>query len=274
MPVKYASGSYNPNALPGDFTTEFHRLEAQVELSWDKELASLRQAGLRDGMRILDVGCGPGFVAELLLSAFPTIEILAVDVLPEMIEAARRRITNPRIRFQTASLDMLAGEAKADWVIARYLLQHLADPAGAIHSLLALVQPHGGLSVIDVDGALWGMVHPTIPELERIYRKADLAQMKHCGNRAMGRKLWRMLRGAGASSVSLDIFAYHSDELGVEAFDSQLSPLRLTPALAQGAITLEEYSEACLAYAAWKRSPDPYVLMLGFAAHARVGLEL
>jgi SAM-dependent methyltransferase len=52
----------------------------------------LRLAGLAPGMRVLDVGCGPGevvFLAARLVG--PEGTVIGVDVSPEAIELARQR---------------------------------------------------------------------------------------------------------------------------------------------------------------------------------------
>jgi SAM-dependent methyltransferase len=41
---------------------------------------------------VLDLGCGPGAQTIALASALPDAEILAIDILPSMIEEARKRI--------------------------------------------------------------------------------------------------------------------------------------------------------------------------------------
>ena len=43
-----------------------------------------------DGHRILDLGCGDGVVAGLLLDRFPRAQVTGVDNSPPMLEATRR----------------------------------------------------------------------------------------------------------------------------------------------------------------------------------------
>lgn len=59
---------------------EIERLAAQASLGWDKEVRSLEWFGFRDGMSILELGSGPGFITEKLLERFPTSRITAVDI--------------------------------------------------------------------------------------------------------------------------------------------------------------------------------------------------
>ena len=47
---------------------------------------------------VLDLGCGPGAQTESLARALPMAQILAVDLLPAMVEEANRRFTDLGIR--------------------------------------------------------------------------------------------------------------------------------------------------------------------------------
>ena len=54
--------SYRAETEMRGVESEIERLRAQVLLSWDAEERALRRLGLRDGMEVLELGCGPGLV--------------------------------------------------------------------------------------------------------------------------------------------------------------------------------------------------------------------
>ena len=221
------SGSYYPHETKGGLDAELERLEAQVSVSWEKEFQVLKRLGLRDGMKILEQGCGPGFVTEKL----------------------------PENEF--------------DFVIARYLYQHIADPVLAVRATLPVLKEGGTLAVIDVDAGLWGMSHPFRPDLIPIYMKADQLQSSRQGDRAVGRKLWKILAKGGFSEPLLDIFSYHSDDCPLESFAPILNPYRLHAACSAGLISTMELNSALDAFDEFLIAPDAYVLMLGFIASAK-----
>jgi malonyl-CoA O-methyltransferase len=78
--------------------------------------------------RILELGCGTGYLTQLLLEYFPQAEMVAVDLSPERIEAARERVTPAsRVRFITAdveeadlsnlgSFDLIISNLMGDWL--------------------------------------------------------------------------------------------------------------------------------------------------------------
>ncbi len=83
----------------GHADVEVRRLLLQGRLYNDYTEHALRLAGLRPGMRVLDIGCGPGdvsFLAARLVG--PTGSVLGVDAAPVMVELARDRATEKGLR--------------------------------------------------------------------------------------------------------------------------------------------------------------------------------
>jgi SAM-dependent methyltransferase len=143
----------------GHTDVEVQRLLLQGRLYNDYTEHALRLAGLRPGMRVLDVGCGPGdvsFVAARLVS--PTGTVLGVDAAPEMIGLARVRAAEQglsAVHFTQAAIDAIALDEPVDAVIGRLILMHLPDPAATLQRLSSLVHPGGivAFSENDITGA-------------------------------------------------------------------------------------------------------------------------
>ncbi len=88
------------------------------------ERAIVRWAGLgRDGT-LVDVGCGCGQLAAALDKDFEG-SYLGTDIVPELIDYARRR-TSPRFQFAVVDdLTIPMGDAQADMVCLFSVLAHL-----------------------------------------------------------------------------------------------------------------------------------------------------
>ncbi|MGB9305181.1 MAG: methyltransferase domain-containing protein [Mycobacterium sp.] len=139
----------------GHADVEVQRLLLQGRLYNDYTEHALRLAGLRPGMRVLDIGCGPGdvsFVAARLVG--PTGSVLGVDAAPDMVELARARAAEQGlagVHFTQAAVDSIALDEPVDAVIGRLILMHLPDPAATLAHLSSFVRPGGVVAFSEND---------------------------------------------------------------------------------------------------------------------------
>jgi len=117
-----------------------HSDQALVE--W---IAQRFPAGL--GERVIDLGCGPGNIALLLVQRWPQLEVLGVDGAPKMLAVAKERAQSlpsdqaRRLEWQQACLPdpTLPGGASA--VVSNSLLHHLHEPAVLWNSIKHVAAP-------------------------------------------------------------------------------------------------------------------------------------
>lgn len=141
--------------LLGHADAEVKRLLLQGRLYNDYTEHALRLAGLRPGMRVLDIGSGPGdvsFIAAGLVG--PTGTVLGVDAAPAMVELARARAAEQglsTVHFMQGAVDTIALDEPVDAVIGRLILMHLPDPAATLRHLGSMVRPGGVIAFSEND---------------------------------------------------------------------------------------------------------------------------
>lgn len=86
------SGSYKLPSSSVAADAEIKRLAAQAQSGWEKEARNLSWFGLRDGMSVLELGSGPGFITEQLLALLPTSQITCVEIDHNLIEQAKQHL--------------------------------------------------------------------------------------------------------------------------------------------------------------------------------------
>jgi demethylmenaquinone methyltransferase/2-methoxy-6-polyprenyl-1,4-benzoquinol methylase len=113
---------------------------------WRRFLVSRVDAG--PGETVLDVATGTGAVACELIRQ-KGCRVVGVDVTPEMLAEARRRLP-PEVRLVEASAERLPFEdASFDALTFTYLLRYVADPAATLRELARVVRPGGTLASLE-----------------------------------------------------------------------------------------------------------------------------
>lgn len=108
------------------------------------------------GLRLLDVGCGGGLVAEPMrrLGA----DVVAVDAAERNIKTAmvHAQETGLDIDYRAATVEALiaAGEAPFDIVLNLEVVEHVADPAAFLADSSSLVRPGGMMVVATINRTL------------------------------------------------------------------------------------------------------------------------
>ncbi|GBQ31727.1 dethiobiotin synthase [Gluconacetobacter azotocaptans] len=104
----------------------------------------------RPPARILEIGCGTGFLSDMLRRMFPDAALTVTDLAPAMVERARRRLAplggDTRFLAMDAEDPALAGES-FDLVCSSLAMQWFADRAGTLSRLSDLLAPGGTLAL-------------------------------------------------------------------------------------------------------------------------------
>ncbi len=215
-----SAGSYAFGSFSEDHE-ELERLQRQAGIARELESRVLRQTGLDSGMRVLDLACGPGIVTAMLAEAVVDGEVLGVDLSKELLVQARAYADNQQltnVRFQQGdvyALDESLGQF--DFIYARFLFQHLADPDKAMAQILPRLAPGGRLCVVDIDDQ-WLTLHPEPDGFRSFTGHAAEGQSHYGGDRNVGRKLGYLLQTNGLKDVDVNVITVTSQQLGIRNF--------------------------------------------------------
>ncbi|KAB8196074.1 methyltransferase domain-containing protein [Nonomuraea phyllanthi] len=208
---------------------ELNRLKIQATASWPKEARVMREWGLRPDADVLEIGAGPGFITELLLQEVPQGSVTALELEEHQIAEAKAYLgphDESRLRFvQGSVMEQPLPDAAFDVAHARFLLQHVPDPLGALRETHRVLRPGGQVVIADVDDALWGSVHPAprLPVIDQVIQMRIDLQAERGGDRLIGRRIPKLLVAAGFEQIKVEAVAVSSDELGMEMLEPQLN---------------------------------------------------
>ena len=121
-----------------------------------------RNAGLSEGMSVLELGCGPGEVTELLSDMVgPDGQIVAVDQSHDMLAAATARFEGKQnVDFIRGDLngDIQFMEAieheRFDAIVGRRVLMYLSNPAEVLSRLLPWLKASGLVVFEELDSTI------------------------------------------------------------------------------------------------------------------------
>jgi ubiquinone/menaquinone biosynthesis C-methylase UbiE len=260
--------SYKASEMNEDLNKEIERLRGQVQWAWEKGARNLTWFGLRDGMSILELGSGPGFVTEQLLALCPNSHITCVEIDLDLILPAERYLQSKGLggRYTIIHGDLmkmdLPGDA-FDFAYASLVFQHLRDPRGAMEEIRRVLKPGGRLVINDIDVGLGEIYGPQDPEVDAIENKLHETVAQRGGNPRIGRQLWRLLAATGYENMDLEAVPVHTDKLGFDTlFPDEWDPGRFKPALELGTITRADVETLHKAHIATHASPDRYALFI------------
>lgn len=208
-PMKQAGFHWTPDFWQAwrESGNPYHRYKSER----DRQLV-LDSLQLRDGDRVLEVGCGYGWISEALWHA-AKIEWLGVDRSEEMLRHLQAASSGRMARASVADACRLPfPDGQFDKVVCTGVLMHVANDLDAVRELIRVLRP-GGLLVCSFNNALSPFSLPV--------RLWNLPKRGFVQKYRFPRFLRRILSGAGVDSLNMagdGIFATVSFSLGRFSF--------------------------------------------------------
>lgn len=146
-----------PSAEPGSYLlgtsdAELDRLAFQHGLWGPVSEAFLDRLGIGPGMRVLDLGCGPGLLtADLLRRVGPDGHVTALDPSERWHGILRERLAGaPNLELVHARVEEVELPAESfDLVVARWLFCFLEEPGEVLRRLFSALVPGGVVAIQD-----------------------------------------------------------------------------------------------------------------------------
>ncbi len=234
---------------------------------------------IKPGDNLLDFGCGPGTITIGLAQAVGDEgSILAIDVsegLHDEWEARLEESGAANVTFRVDDIYQTELEPEQfDVVYAHQILQHLADPVGALKSASLLAKPGGLVGVREVD---WGTfaAYPETPGLTEFRRVYDAVAIRNGGNPRAGRNLLKWFEATGTLKeirITTSTWTFYETQ-GKEWWGNQWSQRIVESDIAikaveYGIATRSELDAIADAWQAWKDAPSSVACFTHFEALA------
>ena len=236
-------------------------------------------AHLRAGMDLLDVGCGPASITADLAERVAPGRVVALDAAAGALEAARTTLRERGLseQVEVTSGDVMAlpfEDASFDVVHAHQVLQHLADPVGALAEMRRVTRPGGIVAVRDaVYSAMTWFPEPAGMEQ---WRSVYMATARANGGEPdAGSRLLSWAREAGFTDVTASASTWCYATPADRAWQSQTWAQRCLTSFGPRAVELGLANGADLeamaqAWRQWGDSEDAWFVVVHGEVLARV----
>ncbi len=156
------------------------------------------------GERILDLGCGPGFLVRDLAAALgPTGRVVGLDPSLPMLGLARERCRDlPGVDLREGDAQQLPlADASVDAAVVCQVLEFVPVVERALSELYRVLRPGGRLLVVDTDWASCVWASSDEARMRHVLRAWDA----HCPHPQLPRRLCGSLRAAGFDPVHVSV---------------------------------------------------------------------
>ncbi|SDT27112.1 malonyl-CoA O-methyltransferase [Paenibacillaceae bacterium GAS479] len=188
---------FNRNAATYDAHAHVQRM---MSIQLADSLQCLKERDSK--VNILEIGCGTGALTEMLAKEWHDAKITALDIAPEMIKLARKRVfSGDRVSFLHADAEIWGADAPSamyDIIVSNACFQWLSRPEQTFSHFRRMLRP-GGLLVFTTFGpATFYELHQAF---EEVYRARGMEPQRHGLSFKSGDQWISLLKEAGFSGV-------------------------------------------------------------------------
>lgn len=193
----------------GGTKTELDRLLAQAKSYEPQANWLLDQIGIRSGARVLDVGCGPIGILNLLSERVgPQGSVVGIEREARFVEMAQAEIA----RRKLLNVEILEGDVLAtglpkesfDLVHERLVMINVSARGAFLAEMLSLLRPTGTIALEDVDNVSW-LCEPPHPSWDILFSAFRTVFQASGGDGFIGRRLPTLLREAGVENIKVKV---------------------------------------------------------------------
>lgn len=221
---------------------------------------------LKPGMRVLDIGCGPGSISAGLAASVAPGEFHGIDMAQSQIDIATSVAQEARLsnaQFQVAdALALPFPDDYFDAVHCNAILVHIPDTSAILAEIYRVLKPGGILGSRDpvFDSCF---IEPDIGNLSRLYAICSAVFISNGGHPQMGKELGAKFLEAAFVDIELTAtvgsWVPPSEPGAPSTSDEFRSPLLgppiANPAIELGLATKGEFEQWKKDFITWQESP-------------------
>ena len=222
---------------------------------------------LSSGLRVLDLGCGPGTISIGLAKTVEPGELHGIDIEESQIEMARAAASaggHSNAVFQTGDVtDLPYGDASFDVAHCHAVLMHVPDTRAVLAEVKRVLKPGGLISAREMIGAS-SFSEPALGGLGDAWATFQNLLEANGAHPQMGKELKGVFLEAGFSdihaSASFETYSTVEDVTFFHTFAGGwfFSPDTVEAATKRGLATREQFEDWRRTMDEWKDAPGAF----------------
>jgi len=109
---------------------------------------------IKEGMAVLDIGCGPGFFSiDMAQMVGKSGHVIAADLQEGMLQKLREKIKGTelenRITLHKCEEDKIGLTENVDFVLSFYIIHEVVDKEGIFTEIETILKPNGQLLIVE-----------------------------------------------------------------------------------------------------------------------------
>ena len=194
--------------------------------------ATLALLGLQPGERVLDAGCGPGFLSEEMAKQVgQTGKVHGVDISPDFIALCRSRNPPPHLTYsEESALSIDTPNNGFDTLVSTQVAEYIDDTAALLSEFHRVVRPGGRVMIMTTDWDCVGWFSDNPQRMDEMMK----AWAGHCPHGSLPRVLGNALKNAGFSSLKIATHPIINTNFGEQTYSFGLAKLMQSYAVKSG----------------------------------------
>ena len=146
---KQVKDFYNKHPFPGPYTAT-----SVKEYTGQNRYISFIAENIKNSFKVLDAGCGTGFITNYLAQTYPDKQFVGVDFADSMDYAVKikKQLQRPNLKFIKEDLTQFTTDDTFDTIICQGVLHHIPDYKQTLTRLKNMLT-NNGIFII-------GLYHP------------------------------------------------------------------------------------------------------------------
>ncbi len=192
--------------------SEDESLRLELKTNDQKVIEQATWAGIKPGMRVADLGCGPGKTTAALHRLLgENGEVVGIDFSDKRVSYAEKHYGKKGITFQCRDIrEPFEGLGEFDFVWVRFVLEYyLSGATDIVANIIKILKPGGIICLIDLDNNC--LNHFDIPARlgGTICKIMEALQEKSNFDPFAGRKLYSHLYNQNLEDIKVEVAGHH-----------------------------------------------------------------